>query len=699
MGDQNDEVNQDNNLDKYKANKNSPSSSAIPKNSSKIAENVGNVIAPGIGGTLAKNAGKIQDALNKAKKDNNIPTMSSDKKTNLSGKTSSESGKTAGSGKNSAFAKDGFFNKKSILDPEDDSSSDETGGITETSIESATNVNIIDRAIAMWKKIPSFIRPIIPAIAGYVVMIIGFLLLTILIIAAPAALVQSVLSDVTTFGEKIGNLFTFKGFQTDREVAIKKENEFYEMLESTQEEFREKYNVEIDLEMITATLFYNRMLGDYTKDQLIDSDDYEEEYKEKEDAETVSSDKELAEFYDVAKGHIKTLARYMLIENITNSSCSDKPSQTITPKTEKEMAQNWYFWGGFDNQRKIDNVYSYNKSFPYCAYKGDKPGYRNYYEQIDTRLVELQQGGSSDELADFYDQFFNKETEIKVIDGVETEVETIVSKKSCSEIGGVIEEGQCYYKKSSDKIYTVSYQKDSVYYHRLMSPMKKVFSKYDNKTFIELYYPDYVGEETREKDIQRIVDGIYDLYEFIKKNGGINPIIGDIGVASGPWYTWKQSDAAWGQIRLGSSSATIYWYGCLMTSIAMQMAASGTTITLPNFNPGTFVAAMPNAFDHRGNWIGGNTWASFAPNFKIIYNNISIPGDTNAKAAAIADYIRQGYYVVARVKYTNQHWVAVTGVENGKIIMADPGGSGSTDMFLRYPETLTNSLTIKVFRG
>lgn len=644
-----------------------------------------------------------------------------------------------------------------ILDEEEEESalSQIAKGVKNAKTNLEGNVDVLAKIKTYWDKIPSFIKPMIPTILGYVAVAIAFVILIVILVAAPAGLVQNVVSGVSSFGEKLGNFFTFQGFQTDNELVAKRETEYYETLLAVQQEFREKYQVEIDIDLITATLFYNRMMGDYNVDNANDDK-----------TETEGDAQAAADFYKIAKGHIKTLARYMVIENTFESSCGDTPNQTVDPEEERDLAKVWGFFGGIHNQRKISNVYSYNESFLYCEYKGDRDGYRDLFEQIRTRRSELEDAGNEAELNAFLEQYYNKievnkeeptpgeknpsggsgagdngSSSGKAPSGNQrpntnkhqaqrqSNVIAIVEKnpnggasdknnanidtsktyrwemKSCSELGAVIDEdGRCYQKDPTQIIYTASYQRESVYYYRLMEPMQLGWGLIDGKSFIEAYYPDYIGEDSKDEDVKRIVDEIYSLYDMIRSSKGrFTGNIGyggSIGVATGEWYTWKQYDSAWRHVSLGGDpNVTLGQYGCLITSIAMQMVASGTPISLPNFNPGTFVAAMPQAFDRNGNWRGGNTWSSFAPNFRMT-DQVELAGDTNIKADTIAKWISEGYYLVVRVKYvTGQHWVAITGVENGRVIMADPGDNTSTDMYSRYPETQGHALTIKRFRG
>lgn len=652
--------------------------------------------------------------------------------------------------------------QENLLEDEEEESalSQIANGVRNIKTNAQGDVSAFGQVKAAWDKIPKEVKAMIYPSLGYIAAGLGIIIIIIILIAAPAGLVQNVVSGVSSFGEKLGNFFTFQGFQTNHELVEKRETEYYETLQQVQEEFREKYQVEIDIDLITATLFYDRMMGDYNQDDTDDdNNDFEGEYT---DANANSGgtdpDKAAANFYKVAKGHIKTLAKYMIIENDIYSSCSDTPSQSIDPVEEKDLAKKWGFFGGIHNLRTITNVYTYNKTFPYCEYKGDKVGYRDFFEQLETRRKELEDAGNKAELTAFLEEYYNKiEIENKVDEpdsasknpngntdssgnkrnpnnreananqtSVQRELNEVTpmaneneggsnqknpnepevrwEMKSCSELGGVSEMDQdlghvgCYLKDPDTVLYNASYQRESVYYYRLQEPMEKVSGLLQGKSFIENYYPEYVGEDTKEEDVKRIVDEIYSLYDMIREGSG--KFTGSIGIATGEWYTWKQYDSAWKHVSLGGDpNVTLGKYGCLITSIAMQIAASGTPVSLPNFNPGTFVAAMPHAFDQNGNWLGGNTWASFAPNFKMI-DQVELVGDTNVKADTIAQWISEGYYLVVRVKYnTGQHWVAITGVENGNVIMADPGDSSSTNMYSRYPETQGHNLTIKRFKG
>lgn len=168
---------------------------------------------------------------------------------------------------------------------------------------------------------------------------------------------------------------------------------------------------------------------------------------------------------------------------------------------------------------------------------------------------------------------------------------------------------------------------------------------------------------------------------------------------SGEALSWKQyCPAAWCNVPLGNSGATIGGYGCFITSIAIQIARSGTTTTLSEFNPGTFVKELNKygSFDGSGSFVGAANIPKIAPAFSEKYHGVSLTGSAQNKINVIKGYLDQGLYPIMRVKTTNgQHWVAVVGVTNNDVIMADPG-SEKTNAFATY--SLGECSTLNVYQ-
>lgn len=168
---------------------------------------------------------------------------------------------------------------------------------------------------------------------------------------------------------------------------------------------------------------------------------------------------------------------------------------------------------------------------------------------------------------------------------------------------------------------------------------------------------------------------------------------------SGEALSWKQyCPAAWCNVPLGNSGATIGGYGCFITSIAIQIARSGTTTTLSEFNPGTFVKELNKygSFDGSGSFVGAANISKIVPTFSEKYHGVSLTGSAQNKINVIKGYLDQGLYPIMRVKTTNgQHWVAVVGVTNNDVIMADPG-SEKTNAFATY--SLGECSTLNVYQ-
>ena len=167
---------------------------------------------------------------------------------------------------------------------------------------------------------------------------------------------------------------------------------------------------------------------------------------------------------------------------------------------------------------------------------------------------------------------------------------------------------------------------------------------------------------------------------------------------TGDFVAWKQYQGPWTNVPMGNSGKNIRQIGCLVTSISIQIARSGVPTNIQGeFNPGSFVEYLNT---HGGFAGGGNLlWAGVtkaAPSFKFV-NRMSVSGySRDQKLNTLANLINQGYYVVAEVKgNTGQHWVAVLSIDNGRIIMADPG-SKSTDMWAQY--NWANTSTFSYFK-
>lgn len=143
----------------------------------------------------------------------------------------------------------------------------------------------------------------------------------------------------------------------------------------------------------------------------------------------------------------------------------------------------------------------------------------------------------------------------------------------------------------------------------------------------------------------------------------------------GGWSNWKQANSPWSSLKIGSK--TIGQVGCLMTSVAIQIARSGVYTTLgANFDPGTFMQAHKSNGGFSGNSFNWDV-TGVAPNFK--YKG-KVGANNSSAASTISNYVSQGYYVILNLHHPGEHHVAVDHVEGNKIYMFDPGNYG-TEVF------------------
>ena len=192
-----------------------------------------------------------------------------------------------------------------------------------------------------------------------------------------------------------------------------------------------------------------------------------------------------------------------------------------------------------------------------------------------------------------------------------------------------------------------------------------------------------------------LANGGKDHFEILKsKYSEATKILSTCSSASvtGEYGSWKQCKQSWSSIRLGQSSKTICDVGCYITSISIQMAASGTKINSKEFNPGVLVQYLGtnNAFGSDGSLMSF-AWSNLAPSFKF-YTSVGLEGTTNQKAATIKSYQDQGYYVIIRAK-THQHWVALDRVVGDEVYMFDPA-SNATNLWDTYPAYDVTRITV-----
>lgn len=207
-----------------------------------------------------------------------------------------------------------------------------------------------------------------------------------------------------------------------------------------------------------------------------------------------------------------------------------------------------------------------------------------------------------------------------------------------------------------------------------------------------------IKDEDKKKKMKKVyAQQIIDLANYYKKlyGSGVEEENGcslNVAGSTGAFASWRQFDDKWKNIPLGDTSS-IGQAGCLVTSISMQMARSGTKIgSLPSgfkeFNPGAFVTSSNN----NGGFAGGGNYAwqgyqTIAPNWGV-GDFISLgTGSNKVLADAVSKELSTGYgsgnyqkFLVLQIHHatSSQHWVAVNGVTDGKVTIFDPAKNGTS---------------------
>lgn len=237
-------------------------------------------------------------------------------------------------------------------------------------------------------------------------------------------------------------------------------------------------------------------------------------------------------------------------------------------------------------------------------------------------------------------------------------------------------------KDSNGKVVETNILKDSQIGTQVLScPEGQTYSTSNEFfAFDDDKYREFLKEFIEKKyyvDSEETIDG-----NEPSDNIGYNP-----GNDNGSWRNWKQCGGSWKNIKVPKSNNTLCQIGCLITSITIQIARSGTVTTVSNINPG--VAVKKFSFEAGGN-LKWNSVSSLAPNFK--YRNaeslVGLSKDSIAKK--LTKYDPKKYYIVLAVSKKNRgsvhHYVALDYVDQNtkKIYMIDPASTNTNDLYSIY---------------
>lgn len=194
----------------------------------------------------------------------------------------------------------------------------------------------------------------------------------------------------------------------------------------------------------------------------------------------------------------------------------------------------------------------------------------------------------------------------------------------------------------------------------------------------------YVIDEEKYKEF---------LKSFIEKKYYVDQeiTIGDnttkIPSEPGAWKSWTQCGQTWSDMIVPTSKSNMCQIGCLVTSISIQIARSGTATVENPMDPG--VALGYFSFVNGGNLVLASP-SKLAPNFKY-YTNLNFIGMSKKSIAEkINSYNLNKYYFVLGVSPFESsqvtHYVALDYADTatGNIYMMDPVSTEYTDLYSKY---------------
>lgn len=550
------------------------------------------------------------------------------------------------------------------------------------------------------------------------------IVVVITIIFAPIMMAQQYIEDVknsvSLFFEKVGNAITLNGWCADSDGSCqrKAEQKYYEKLDEVYKEYKED-GVEIDVQLITGTMFYGNTLSE---------DKFQND--EEDDSEELSA--------EIHVGDIKKLAKNMVSGGgIDYAKYRKYLVETYIPKRYEDM---------YSDEKAIERIadeimsfasgkvpdktfagsscviYNCNNVFLTGDYAGEYTledyikgvvnaesggfsGYtKNYKEQwkaqaITARSMVLKQYDictqSVPNTTDF--QKFKPNWSQELSDVVDETAGMVLSDNGdvfLAQYDAFYEGNGSNYHCDGDLCYSTYYKKGSG-----TDPTqweKHEISTYSKYTSSFAPYPNGHGIGMSQWGAAYLADIGKNYEEILNYYYADNIKISKVGNSCSvdtSGYDWRQADPRWGNKSYGG--ATLGDVGCNFTSIVIQIARSGKQTTLSDFNPGTAFDVMKanGQLGYGGDTLNYANFTLLAPDFKFA-GTVNTPGYSHDQIREkIAELIKNNKYPIIHVMSgydnlpyaTNNHWVAAVGYTDDDIEIVDPAQTGCTRLFTCKP--------------
>lgn len=329
---------------------------------------------------------KITNPLNNSKNNHVQPDISTDKNNSLEENSSKD---------DSYSNKD--FTRKNL---KKNSSKSNNKSLKEDEEVNHSGENFVQK----FNKLPAPVKAIIFSSSGYVLIFIAIILFILFVTVRTTDISESLFINLINNNQTSDEFYNDENyFSSVKDSKVEKaEKAYYKKLEEVYNEFKSKYGVEIDTTLITATLFYGKTIEDYGEEDKIEDVENNSDFSDPAVNEDQMYESDMVEFYKLAKRHIKTLAKYMLIQTTVFNACVDTEEEekyVITPYSAKDVANNWTTistWK-FGTQKAYNSINIFNyvvkekktytkadgteNTIDFCKYKDLDTQLNSFYEE------------------------------------------------------------------------------------------------------------------------------------------------------------------------------------------------------------------------------------------------------------------------------------------------------------------------------
>ncbi len=419
--------------------------------------------------------------------------------------------------------------------------------------------------------------------------------------------IQSRVSEsVSDFFENMSNIARC-GYMSDKECEQKLENDFYTALEEVYKKYDEKYNVQLNMSYLSATLTY------YNAENILDDESFELD-----NDDNVLDDNQTSSYinFKKSKKKINLLAKKMISSKVITYQTTDAFGNTVTATKivyyldldkykkylEEEFVRKFYFNGRNDDETKlkvkhaIEDIYSRIDFYEYVI--GQRKSYTKVYAYCpgvvvpvdgETKTVPLEEYVSGVVAAEMGDTF---ELEALKAQAIAARSYVLARTNNCSEMAGNDTSFQVYNpNKITDKISQAIKETEGL----ILTYQDTVFaSQYDSFCYEDSDCPDAKKNSDGSYTVTYTKEPMFDLHSITLNDSSF---YGWITHGQGHGYGMSQLVA--GQMaKQGSTYDEILYYfysdGTKISNMVTTISGLYTTAT----NIPTSVAELRERADY-----------------------------------------------------------------------------------------------------